>query len=177
MNRPSPELVGCPHCGARNFAIDDSCAACGRSLTVVIGPRPKVRRVNLSTIMILIVVVAVCLAPVRSTPGLSIVLLVILVPPSVRGILMVEERKADGRPMVLQQKIDAFASSCMITTLILLTASVAFFATCLPCGMMIVTPRRVGISPYGELVAFASGGVAALSVIYFLGRRFWPRKD
>ncbi len=43
MDRPSPELVNCPHCGAINPVIEDACGSCGQPLAIFIGPRPKVR--------------------------------------------------------------------------------------------------------------------------------------
>jgi hypothetical protein len=93
MDRPSPEIVDCPHCGARNLAIDDDCAAGGRGLTLYIGPWAKVRRVGLGSVMMGVAVVAVCLAPVRVTPGLCILLACILLPATTRAILHIEGRK------------------------------------------------------------------------------------
>ena len=136
MDRPSPEIVDCPHCGARNFAIDDDCAACRRGLTVFIGPRAQVRRVGLGSVMMGVAVVAVCLAPVRVAPGLCILLACILLPATTRAILHVEGRKAEGRPMIVREKIGAFLNSTAITLVILLAASTAFVATCVPTGYL-----------------------------------------
>lgn len=175
MDRPSPELVGCPLCGARNFAIDEVCDSCGRPLAVVIGPRPRVRRVNLATVMVLIALVAVCLAPIRVAPAASILLMAILIPTTVRVLLAIEERKADGRPMSFPQTFDAAFASCGITILILLAATIAFVVTCVPTGFCMATGRvdeRVGLS-----VANLSGATCALFVAYRVGRRLWPRKD
>jgi hypothetical protein len=134
MDRPSPLIVNCPHCGARNFAIDTDCAECGRRLTIYIGPKPKVRRVSYGSVMMVIAAVAVCLAPVRAAPGLCILLAALLMPATARSVLHIEGRKADGRPMNVREKFEAYASSTAITTAILLVATGAFVATCAPTG-------------------------------------------
>lgn len=64
MDQPPPKLVDCPTCGAKNLAISDLCAACGKSLTVVIGPIPKVRHVGLSSVMSCFIVFWIALATV-----------------------------------------------------------------------------------------------------------------
>ena len=175
MKHPSPEIVNCPHCRTRNFAIDDACAECGKPLTVVITPRPKIRRVNLQTVMIVIAMLAVCLAPIRTSPAFSVFLMIFMVPPTIRGILMIEERKADNRPMDLEQKFVAFGNSCLVTMLISFCAFVAFGLTCFPIGLMSLDLS--GGTSVGFIVACAAGAVAAIFVIIFLGRRLWPRKD
>jgi hypothetical protein len=173
MDRPSPELVNCPHCGAKNPAIDEACAECGKALTVAIGPRPKVRRIPLWAVMIVIAVVAVCLAPVRVAPGISVVLAVFLLPACVRTIAVIEGRKADGRPMLARETMDVIINSCLITVALVFASSAAFVVTCFPVGL--ATVDRLGGS--GLVVACLAGSVPAIAVLYFLGRRIWPRKD
>ncbi len=173
MDRPSPELVNCPHCGAKNPAIDQACAECGKALTVVIGPRPKVRRIPLSAVMIVIAVVAVCLAPVRVAPGISALLAVFLLPACARAIVAIEGRKADGRPMAVEERINVWINSFLITIALIFAASAAFVVTCFPVGLVVVD--RLG--GFGLVVACLAGAVPAIAVLYFLGRRIWPRKD
>jgi hypothetical protein len=177
MDRPSPEIVNCPHCGVRNFAIDDDCAACGRGLTLFIGPRPKVRRVSYGSVMVVIAVVAVCLAPIRVAPGFCILFACILIPATARAILHIEGRKAEGRPMIAPEKVEAYVYSTTITVAILLVASTAFVATCVPAGFCIISTTGLYQSGLGIMVACIAGAVPALFVIYKMGRRLWPRKD
>lgn len=177
MDRPSPEIVNCPSCGARNFAIDETCSSCAGPLTVFIGPRPKVRHVSLATIMIIVAVVAVCLTPIRIAPGLSLVLALILVPTTFRGILMVAERRADGRHVGFEQKVEVFSSSCIVTFVILSAAMIAFFATCAPIVMTVIGLRLDRDSEQVVILAYIAGAFGATLVTYFLGRRLWPRKD
>ncbi len=175
MIRPSPEIVHCPSCQARNFAIDENCSQCGKSLTLTIEPAPGIRRFNLRTVMVLIGLIAVCLAPVRVSPGLSLLLVMIFGPASLRTLWAVEGRKADGRPMTFGQSVEKFVASCLITLLIAFSAATAFTVTCFPIGLMSMGPY----SGSGAMMVFAfvAGGAAAISVIYSMGKWLWPRKD
>jgi hypothetical protein len=131
----------------------------------------------LGSVMMGVAVVAVCLAPVRVTPGLCILLACILLPATTRAILHIEGRKAEGRPMIVREKTGAFLNSTGITLVILLAASAAFVATCAPTGFCILVTTDMNRGETGLIVACIAGAVAALFVIYQLGRRLWPRKD
>jgi len=174
MDQPSPAIVNCPHCGVANFAIDTDCVECGKGLTIYIGPKPKFRRVTYGSAMMVIATVAVCLAPVRDAPGLSVVFALILIPATTRAILHIEGRKADGRPMIITDKVLAYVNSTAIMIAILVVASVAFVVTCAPTGFILMS---TGMDMPGLIVAFIAGTVSALFVIYHMGRRLWPRKD
>src|SRR5262249_46008871 len=130
MNEPVPELVNCPHCGAKNPAIEQDCRECGRPLAVFIGPPAQIRRIGLGTLIILIGEVAVCLALMRALAGLGIVMLLILVPAHVRTVVAVERRKADERPMSREETLEAFFASMGLMLVIGVAAGIAFFATC-----------------------------------------------
>jgi hypothetical protein len=188
MDRPSPEIVSCSYCGARNFGIDDHCSACGRRFSLLSGPRAKVRRVgydprakvrrvSYGSAMAVIAVVAICLAPIRDAPGLCILLAIVLVPATARAILHIEGRKAEGRPMIVYEKVGAYVYSATITIVILAAASTAFVATCFPTGYCILAISGENQFGLGLIVACIAGAVSALFVIYKLGRRLWPRKD
>lgn len=177
MDRPSPEIVDCPACGARNFAIDDACARCGATLCVYIGPPPKIRHVSLGSVMIVVGVVAICLAPVRVAPGISLILALILVPGVTRAILHIEGRKVEGRPMDGDEKFTTYLASVSIAVVLLVASSAAFFATCVPVGFVVFATSNGRAETPGFLVAFAVGFVVAGFVLYRLGRTLWPRKD
>lgn len=179
MDRPSPEIVTCPSCDARNFAIDDTCAECGQPLLIVILPRPKVRRVRIGSVMIVVAVVAVCLAPARIAPGASILLALFLVPATIRGLLVLEGRRLDGRRSSGDETAQVFVASFFICAAIICSAGFAFCVTCFPIGMATFNlhPRASGTALPGVFLAFASGGVAALAVLYYVGKKLWPDRD
>lgn len=177
MDRPSPEIVDCPHCGAQNFAIDDVCMSCGRKFTIVIGPIPRVRRVSLGSLMMIIGVIAICLAPVRSAPGISILLAMILVPATTRAVLNIERRKLEGRPMITEEKITAYFDSTVICFGILLAASAAFVVTCVPTALCYFNQNNtIGGLDRGLTVACIAGAIPALFVVYRLAKTLWPYK-
>jgi hypothetical protein len=176
MDTAPSELVLCPHCGASNFAVYEACVACKRSLTVVIGPKPRVRQLSLGSVMMIVAVAAVCLAPIRIWPGISAILALILIPATTRAILHVEGRRADGRPMITHEKVHAYVNSVAVVAMTLLAASAAFVATCFPTGYGILSANTMSLE--GSLaVACCVGAIPALYVIYRLGKRLWPRKD
>ena len=169
MDRPSPEIVDCPQCGAKNFAIDDLCAACHQGLTLVILPRPKIRRFGLGTVMILIAVIAVCLVPVRMSPWLSLFASIVLVPAFVRTFLVLEGRRLDGRNSRRAEYFEVFMKSFFMVLVIVLCTGFAFLTTCSIVPTSLQYP--------GILLRIAAGTVAGLSVLYFAGSRLWPERD
>ncbi|HEX8203750.1 MAG TPA: hypothetical protein VF590_24955 [Isosphaeraceae bacterium] len=183
MSVPLPELVHCPHCGAKNPAIEEACQECGRPLAVVIGPPAKVRRLGLGTLMVLIAEVAVCLAVIREMPGLGIPLLLILVPAHLRTVVAVARRKADERPMSVEDTVGAFVASMGLMVVVGVAAGIAFGTTCFAgfwagAGLRSLWPQRPfdGLG-WGIFTGVTLGGLAALFVIVVLLRRFWDRGD
>jgi hypothetical protein len=183
MSVPLPELVHCPHCGAKNPAIEEHCQECGRPLAIVIGPPAKVRRLGLGALMLLIAEVAVCLAVMRELPGLGILMLLILVPAHLRTVVAVARRKADGRPMTREETVGAFVASMGLMVVIGVAAGIAFGTTCFVgfwggYGLRSLWPQPGydGLT-WGLLAGAALGTVAALFVVILLLRRLWDRKD
>jgi len=173
MDRPSPEIVGCPFCAARNFAIDDVCAECGKPLEIVILPRPTVRHVGLVSVMVVIAVVAVCLAPVRYAPGLSMVLAMFLVPGALRGVLVLERRRLDGGATDGVEVLAVFVKSFFVCFAIALSGWIAFVVICFPIGL---ATMDMGWGS-GMFVALGAGAIAALLTLYYVGKNLWPEKD
>jgi hypothetical protein len=92
-------------------------------------------------------------------------------------LLYIEGRKAEGWPLVVREKIGAFVNSTAITLAILLAASTAFVVTCAPMAACIIVTTDMDRAEPGIVVGCIAGTVAAIFVIYQLGRRLWPRKD
>jgi hypothetical protein len=184
MSIPLPELVHCPHCGAKNPAIEEVCQECGRPLAIVIGPPARIRRLGLGTLMLLIAEVAVCLAVMRELPGLGILMFLILVPAHVRTVVAVARRKADERPMTWEEALGAFVASMGLMVVIGAAAGVAFGTTCFVgfwggAGLRSLWPGQgqfEGLG-WGLVVGGTMGTLAALFVIVVLLRRLWDRKD
>lgn len=175
MDAPPPELVDCPACGVGNPAIDDLCAACGKSLAVVIGPRPTVRHVGLGSVMIVIAVVAGCLAPIRQAWGLSLGMAMLFVPATIHGVIALERRRLDGRPTRFSQAIGLFLQSVFIVFWIALATVIGFVATCVPIGIA-TTMKHRSFEP-NLIAACGAGTITGLAALWFVARRLWPGKD
>ena len=173
MDLPAPELVQCPHCQAENPASEATCHACGRPLTIYIGPPKRVRSFGLGPMMLMIGVIAVCLGAFRVAPGLGIILLLIAAPALARTVIAAARREADERPLTTRQKVEVFIASTGLMTLVLVASGAAFLATCFPVGLAAFGANF----NYGIGLAIAIGTLAALAAAFFLLRRFWPRKD
>ena len=183
MSAPLPELVNCPHCGAKNPAIEERCQECNRPLAIFIGPPARVRRIGLGALMLLIAEIAVCLAVVREIPGFGVLMLLVLVPAQVRTLVAVARRKADERPMAWEETLGTFVSSMALMMLVGLSAGIAFGVTCFVgfwsgAGLQTVASAPVGSSwEWGYVLGGVLGGLAAVFVAVVLLRRLWDVKD
>ena len=169
MVRPSPEIVDCPQCGARNFAIDDICVVCHQDLTLIILPRPKIRRFRLGSMMILIAVIAICLVPVRYSPWLSLIASVVLVPALVRTFLVLENRRLDGRKARREDPFEVFGKSFLLVLLIVWCSSIS-------CGFTFIFTHNI-FNQYDFLIRSTAATIVGLCVFYFASTRLWPERD
>ena len=182
-----PEI--CPHCGAVNRLSRTTCWLCGHS-PVATGaaaePQPQAsptektaqRTFGLSSLMLLIALIAVCLGVMRELPGLGIALAVVATPALIRTIGAVGRKEARGRPMDVPEIIGTFLGSVAVVTTIAVAAGAAFVATCFPVGLVTLGPDRGwGVGIVGIVFAFVLGFAVAGFVGYFLIRRLWPRKE
>jgi hypothetical protein len=183
LTAPLPELVHCPHCGARNPAIEERCQECDRPLAVYIGPPAKARRIGLGALMLLIAEVAVCLAVLRELPAAGVLMLVVLVPAQVRTVVAVERRKADERPMRWEETLGVFVRSMALMLLIGVAAGIAFGTTCFAgfwgaVGLRSLWPQTgYETLGWGIVVGGVLGTLAAGAALVLLLRRTWDMKD
>ena len=175
MDQPPPELVDCPTCGAKNPAVDNRCAACGKSLTVIIGPRPKMRHVGLGSVMIVIAVLAVCLAPIRFAWPLSLLMAMLFVPATIHGVIALERRRLDGRPTPVGQAIGLFVRSFFLVFWIALATVIGFVATCVPVGIA-TTMKQRSFEP-NLIAACGAGAISGFAALWYVAKKLWPGKD
>jgi hypothetical protein len=181
-----PPTVDCPHCREKNPASEDHCASCGKLLAIYIGPAETLpRRLGLGSLMLLVALVALCLVVMREEPALGVFMLLVSVPALIRTFAVVATRKADGRPMVVPEKVGTFAASAGIVWLIGLAAALAFGAVCFVLSvvwMLFTAVSPNGLPPvffawdWSPVIILPLGGLAALAVIYYLGRILWVVK-
>ena len=172
-NFPGPtfETVNCPWCGAKNPVRNETCADCGKVLTVYIGPRPKVKTLRLADVMGWIALIALCLAASRLIPCLGIAIGLLLFPPFLRTSLTVAERRLDDRPMSFHQIYVEAWISLGITFLIGVVGLIPF---------LLISPFEFAIlhfSPIGGIVCLMVCGVASVFLMAKTTRNLWPRRD
>ena len=181
-----PNTVNCPHCRETSPAVEAQCRSCGKPLVVYIGPAEMLpRRVELGSLMIVVAVLAPCLVVLREVPGLGILLLLVVVPALVRTLGAVSTRKSDGRPMVAAEQLGTFAASVAIVWLIGLAALLAAGTVYVMAGVAveivgaIVLSEHLRIleSEWGFLSLAPVAIIAAVAVIYALGKRLWALKN
>jgi hypothetical protein len=189
MNEPGPvpDPARCPHCQAEVYWSEATqCWLCGQSLDrpgpAVAPPPPPMeparRTFGLSSLMLVIALVAVCLGVYREVPGLGILLAILVTPALVRTSVVATRRKAGGRPMPPLDKVGVFAGTLAAVVVIGVSAIAAFAITCFPIGLAAFSMGRNG----GVLgvTAFLVGFCAALAAgygAYRLIRRIGRRKD
>jgi hypothetical protein len=142
--------------------------------------RPETRPTfGLSTLFLVITVVAVCLGAFVAAPGLGILLAVIAVPAFVRtsAATSAQEQSA-GRPVDVPDKVGLFLGSIGVVLLIGLAGFGAFFAACwASCAALSVTGAFRGGGGDAALVwiNLFAGGIALALVVWLL-RKTWPRR-
>jgi hypothetical protein len=129
--------------------------------------------VHISSVMLVIAMVAVCLGVLHEAPGLGILLIVLMVPALVRTLVGAARRKAKGHSMTPAEKLFTFFGSLGIVIVIGLAASIAFVTTCFPIGFLTFDMTNGA----GVVLATIAGLAAAGYVLYLLGQRLWPQKD
>jgi hypothetical protein len=185
MAPPDPIGLDCPECGASNRAGDSLCFLCGHGLDTA---RPETRTgvpespasptspelVNpyrapttmvssaltfrISSLLMVIAVIAVCLGVVHENMLLGITLAVVVAPALVYTSIVAAKRKVRGRPMAVLEKVWTFLAAAAGVVLVALSAVIAFFVTCIPVS--IGTVRAGGL---GFIIGLVTGGTAAVA--------------
>jgi hypothetical protein len=177
--------VDCPHCREKNPVAAMACQACGKALTIYIGPAEAIpRRVGLGSLMLLVALVAPCLVVLREVPVLGVLLLVITVPALVRTLSAVSTRKSDGRPMITAEMLSTFGASLGIVWLIEIAALLAFGAASfvLHSFWSIVAelwPHRFHPVDWewSLYLVIPPAVVMGVVVAFLLGRKLWTLKN
>jgi hypothetical protein len=184
MTEPDDVQFACIGCGALNPAGAEVCAGCGHRFA---GPdlKPKVpiripprrsenfyeppttpiappRTFRIGTVLVLIALIAVALAAFRADITLGVGTIVLLAPAAIRTPFLASRRRLEGRPMGFGEQMETFVATMVVTCAVVIASMIAFFATCLPTGIMI-----------GNLnLALAAGAVGSLACAVWLIRFF-----
>ncbi len=189
----------CPECGASNRPKGTFCFLCGHGLdtarpeTSIGAPRspisftspepidpyqppttfvPTPLSFRISSLLMVIAVIAVCLGVWHEEPVLGIILAVVVAPALVYTVIVAAKSKARGRRMAVFEKVGTFLAAIVGAVVIAVSAIIAFFVTCFPVG--IVTLGAAGTATW--IIALVSGGTAAVAAAAYMTYRLLTRK-
>ncbi|MBI3468399.1 MAG: hypothetical protein HY000_35810 [Planctomycetes bacterium] len=137
------------------------------------------RTFGLSSLMLMIALIAVCLGVMREVPGLGIVLALLLTPAAVRTAIASSRRERRGQPMTAMERILAFASSLGVVIVTGVASAAAYSGLCF-AGVFIGAGVRHGSYEgpiWGSIIGGGIGLLLAIYVFYRLARWLWPIKD
>jgi len=124
---------------------------------------------HLSTLMLLVAVIAILIGVTVEEPVVGMVLCLVTVPALVRTSVAVD-RLRDRQPVSGARVVGLFFSSLAISGLTIFAAFLAFCVTCFPIGLVSMNANAA----VGGILGFVIGFLAAGYVIYLLARRIWP---
>ncbi len=146
-DRPSPQQGQavprvCPECGADTLPDRTHCWLCGAKLaggsTTAAASAPAPPTFALTSLMLLITLVAVVLGVYTIAPGVAVLLVIAVVPALSRTFRVTRRREREGTPLRTRDKIGTFFYSTLLASVILVivggASAVAFivglFAAC-----------------------------------------------
>lgn len=148
----------------------------------LVPPVPMQRTFTLSSLFLVMTLIAVCLGVAVQLPGLGIPLAILCTPALIRTMLIRARRRAKGRSMTAGEKVLVFLGSLAVVTTIAVAAGGAFVAVCFSLGLAGFSVSLGGSSSTRLGAAlFIAGWVLGiglgLTVGFFLVRWLWKRKD
>jgi hypothetical protein len=179
MDKPTDDRIECPECSAGNPGGAIKCWSCDEPLPSVnpflctVHPDRAAQETQptftLASLLLIITMVAVCLAIAVQAPGIGIPLAFLSAPALVRTILVRAKRRNRGEPMNATDKSLVFLGSLAIVTTIGAAACAAFCAICFSMGLVAFEINSTGLF----VVAWTLGIVAGLLVGGLLFRALW----
>ena len=192
--------VRCPHCDAENPPGERTCWLCREAIASACGDevsskdfvRPSSGRADtntwtfhLSSLMIVIAIIAIFLGLLREVPGLSILLVIVATPAVVRTCVATSRRRAKGAPMTRVERLWAFAGSVGVVAVTGAASTAAFSAICFGSAFLgaAATSGQRGSYPglagliWGAMIGGGLGFIIAVYVFYRFVRWLWPIKD
>jgi hypothetical protein len=188
MSEPGEIQFGCIGCGTMNPAGAEVCAGCGYCFAgpdlmsptrPIERPRPRPTPLlnpyeppsvpiappttfRIGTGLVIIAVIAFCLAAFRADVSLGVAVTMLILPGTIRTPLVAARRRLEGRPMSVGEQVGTFMMTGLATLGVALSSLIAFVLTCLPSGLV---TGNIG-------VALMVGGLGALVCGVWLTRAF-----
>jgi hypothetical protein len=135
---------------------------------------------RLSTLLLTITLIAICLGVGTWLPGVGIGLAVLIAPAYVRTALAGLRLRREGKAATIEEKFIVFFASLAIVTAIAVASGVAFYATCW-VGFFggSLASEAAGVKGYDSLfhglaAGVVTGGIAGIVALFFAARWLWP---
>jgi hypothetical protein len=206
VDDPSPETL-CTQCGASNASGAKTCWLCGRAHVADESPpsdgaitkspltdaggspfADSVQRhspqsamtFRLSSLMLTVTLIAVCLGIGRLSLGLGIALAILVAPAFLRTALAAKRRRNVGQPMGMGDKLAVFIGSLAIMMAISVSSAIAFYATCWAgfiggaAASESAGAKNYDPIGYGLITGIIVGIVAGIFVAVLMIRWLWP---
>ena len=119
-------------------------------------PTPRPTQFGLTSVLLVITLIAAIAGIARYAPGLGIGLLVLVMPALLRSMVVIARRRAAGEKQTTIHRVLAFLAALMLATVTALSAGLAFTATCFG-GMYLVRGVRGG----GDILQGLGFGIIA----------------
>jgi hypothetical protein len=119
---------------------------------------------RISSLLLVIAVIAVCLAVAHENPILGILLAVVVVPALVYSFVVVEKRSARGSPVAIRDKAVIFVVAIGDVLIIKLSGLIAF---CITSYAIVSAPVASGGAP-GLIPAIILGGIAGVAAAWYV---------
>lgn len=136
---------------------------------------------QLSTLLLVITLIAACLGLARLAPGLGIAAAALATPALVRVIMAGRKLRSQGKPLTLEEKVFYFFTSLAVIVSVATASGIAFYATCWIGFLGVAYATELGrpgkgydALAYGLLAGGIAGILAALPVLIFMLRYLWP---
>ena len=177
----------CPECGAALDSRESKCWLCLRKLTAEPEMNPYVSppaqalavspaQFSLSTLLLVMTLVAVCLGVTMAAPGLGVLLIVLALPALVRTVVSGLKQKQAGAPYTPSEKIAAYCVSLMVMLMVGVAGGIAFEIACWGSGLLVIGIGGDQNLEAGLITGVALGSIAGIGVLVWLLYLTRPRK-
>ncbi|MBC8870045.1 MAG: hypothetical protein H8E44_11540 [Planctomycetes bacterium] len=187
---PDHDPRTCPECGATLRSEASRCWLCAKTIetSTATAAQPlcpaeqfAARQFSLSSLMLIITLLAVVLGVARLSPGIGVGLAIVATPALVRTCITSVRRKTRGQPMTPLEKVGVFAATLGAVLTIVIAAVAAFYATCWVGFFGGATVSSIWAKGYdsigwGLVTGVLLGLVVGLYVAYLSIRLLWFRK-
>ena len=191
MNDPANIQHACPACGAAIHHDSSRCWLCNTPAASSPALRESVQNpfaaapgpwtFSLSSLMLVMTLIAVCFGLGGIEPGLGIGIAFLVTPAALRTAVAATRRRRAGHGMSIAEKLVAFAASLGVVIAIIVATGVAFYATCWAGffgGALASEPFAKGYDGLfvGLWTGMILGGLVGVYVLYRMIRWLWPRR-